>query len=76
MLETMTAGELCFGILESEFHHPLVNGKANRDNIEDAITIGMMQKKLGYVTQETVDIAIALVNDLLAEYSPREGLRD
>ena len=72
MLETISAGELCFGILEADFHRPLVNGKANRENIEDAIVIGMMEKKLGYVTQETVDIAIALVNDLLAIYKVKE----
>jgi hypothetical protein len=72
MLETISAGELCMGILESEFHRPLVNGKANRENIEDAITIGMMEKKLGYVSQETVDIAIALVNDLLVLHNVKE----
>ena len=72
MLETISAGELCMGILESDFHRPLVNGKANRDNIEDAITIGMMEKKLGYVSQETVDVAIDLVNDLLALYKVKE----
>jgi hypothetical protein len=72
MLETISAGELCMGILESEFHRPLINGKANRENIEDAITIGMMEKKLGYVSQETVDIAIALVNDLLALHNVKE----
>ena len=72
MLETISAGELCFGILESDFHRPLVTGKANRENIEDAIVIGMMEKKLGYVTQETVDIAIALVDDLLALYKVKE----
>jgi hypothetical protein len=72
MLETISAGELCMGILESEFHRPLINGKANRENIEDAITIGMMEKKLGYVSQETVDIAIALVNDLLTLHNVKE----
>ena len=72
MLETISAGELCMGILESDFHRPLVNGKANRDNIEDAIIIGMMEKKLGYVSQETVDVAIDLVNDLLALYKVKE----
>jgi hypothetical protein len=72
MLETISAGELCMGILESEFHRPLINGKANREKIEDAITIGMMEKKLGYVSQETVDIAIALVNDLLALHNVKE----
>jgi hypothetical protein len=32
----------------------------------------MMEKKLGYVSQETVDIAIALVNDLLTLHNVKE----
>jgi len=67
-MRTVSAGELCFGILESDFHRPLVDGKANREMIEDAVTVGMMRKELGYVDQETVDLAIELVNDLLALY--------
>ncbi len=67
-LQVVTAGSLCFGILQNDFHRPLINGKANRDNIEDAITIGMLQGELGYVDKETVDIAIKLVDDLIFQY--------
>ena len=67
-LQTVTAAELCFGILENDFHRPFVNGKANRDNIEDAITVGMLCKELGYVDKETVDLAIELVDDMIALY--------
>jgi len=67
-LQTITAGQLCFGILQNDFHRPFVNGKANRDNIEEAITIGMLRKELGYVDKETVDLAMELVDDLIALY--------
>jgi hypothetical protein len=53
-------------------HRPLINGKANQDAIEDAITIGMMQKELGIVSQENVDLAIELINDFIALYNIRE----
>ena len=71
-LQTVTAAELCFGILENDFHRPFVDGKANRDNIEDAITVGMLNKELGYVNKADVDIAIALVDDMLALYKVKE----
>lgn len=64
----VTAGTLAFDVLYNEFHLPLVNGKANRDRIEDAITVGMMQNALGYVDKETVDIAVGLIDDLLVQY--------
>lgn len=67
-LHVVTAGSLCFDILNNCFHLPLVNGKANRDMIEDTITIGMLQGQLGYVDKETVDLAIELVDDLLVRY--------
>jgi hypothetical protein len=71
-METLSAGELCFCIFDLELHRPLIDGKANREKIEDAITIRMMQRKLGYMTQEDVDLAIELVDDLLVLYRVTE----
>ena len=67
-LQTVTAGELCFGILHNDYHRPFVNGKANRDKIEDMVTVGMLSNELGYVDKQTVDLAIELVDDLIALY--------
>lgn len=67
-LQTVNAGVLCFDILRNDFHRPFVNGKANRDKIEEMITIGVLRKELGYVDKETVDLAIELVDDLIAQY--------
>jgi hypothetical protein len=72
MLRNIPASDLCFDILRSELHLPLVNGKANQDAIEDAITIGMMQKELGIVSQENVDLAIELINDFISLYSIKQ----
>jgi hypothetical protein len=67
-MQIVSAAQLSFGILQNDFHRPFVNGKANRDNIEDAITVGMLKKELGYVDKATVDLAIELVDDLIALY--------
>lgn len=68
----MTAAELCLGILEYDYHRPFVNGKANRDNIEEMITIGMLNGELQYVDEPTVELAIELVNDLIALYGVKQ----
>ena len=67
-LQTVTAADLCFGILHNDYHRPFVNGKANRDKIEDMVTVGMLSNELGYVDKQTVDLAIELVDDLIALY--------
>lgn len=71
-LQTVSAGQLCFGILQNDFHRPFVNGKANREMIEDMITIGMLSGQLGYVDKETVDLAIELVDDLIVQYGVKQ----
>jgi len=67
-MQTVTAAELSFDILLNDFHRPFVNGKANRDKIEDMITIGMLSGELGYLDQATVDLAIEMIDDLVVQY--------
>jgi hypothetical protein len=68
MNAAQTAGKLAFDILNNEFHLPLVDNKANRDNIEEQITIGILSGELkSFVTQDIVDLAIDTINDLLVE---------
>jgi len=52
----------------NDFHRPFINGKANRDKIEDMITIGMLSGELGYLNQATVDLAIEMIDDLIVDY--------
>lgn len=70
------AGVLAFDILRNDFHRPFVDGKANRDNIEEQITIGVLSGDLEPVTQDEVNLAIQLVDDLIQtnrEKSPRSS---
>lgn len=67
-MQTVTAAQLSLDILMNDFHRPYVNGKANRDKIEDMITIGLLSGEIGYVNQETVDLAIELIDDLVVQY--------
>jgi hypothetical protein len=67
-MQTVTAAELSFDILLADFHRPFINGKANRDKIEDMITIGMLSGELGYLDQATVDLAIEMIDDLVVQY--------
>ena len=67
-VQTVSVSDLSLDILLNELHLPLVEGKANREKIEDAITIGMLEGALGYVDEETVNLAIGLIDDILVEY--------
>jgi len=67
-MQTVTASELSIDILLNNFHRPFINGKANRDKIEDTITIGMLSGELGYIDQKTVNLAIELIDDLIVLY--------
>lgn len=68
-METNTelAGYMAFDILRFGYHLPLVDGKPNRELIEDAVTIGIMRNELVPVSQGTVDLAIETVELLLEE---------
>ena len=60
------AGALAIDILRNDFHRPFVKGKANRENIEDNIVIGIMSGQLNYfVNQKIVDAAIDMVDNLI-----------
>ncbi len=60
-------GEMVFTILYNDYHRPFKKGKANRDNIEEAITVGMYKKEIPVCSQDDVDMVVALVNDLITQ---------
>lgn len=62
------AGRLAYDILFNQYHLPLVDGKSNRDNIEEQITIGLYRGELDPITQEIVDLAISTVDDMIDEF--------
>lgn len=58
-------GEMVFTILYNDYHRPFVKGKANRDKIEEEITMGIYRGEIPPCSQEDVDMVITLVDDLL-----------
>lgn len=59
-------GVIAFDVLRNGFHQPIVDGKCNREEIEDQITIGILSKDLGPLTQEDVTFVCDIVDDLIA----------
>lgn len=68
MLTAAETGVVVFDVLRNDFHRPLVNGKCNRENIEDRITIGILSGQLSPMTQTDVDYVCDMIDDLIAEY--------
>lgn len=58
-------GEMVFHILFNDYHRPFIKGKANRERIEEQITIGLYKGEIPPCSQEDVDMVVTLVNDLL-----------
>ena len=65
-------GQMVFHILQQGYHRPLVDGKANRDKIEDEIVIGLYNKEIPPLNDEDVDLVYVLVNELVEEYSEKK----
>ena len=68
MLNGTDMGVMVFDILRNDFHQPIVDGKCNRDSIEEQITIGMYSGQLSPLSQSDVDMICDLVDDLIKEY--------
>jgi len=72
LLTAEQQGQMVFHILQQGYHRPLVEGKANRDKIEDEIVIGLYNKEIPPLNDEDVDLIYLLVNELVEEYSETE----
>jgi len=73
MSKAEIAGELAIDIMMNGFHQPYVDGKANRDQIEDEIIKGIYSGELKGIDQEIVDLAVACIDDIIVEFG---GLED
>lgn len=68
-ITSSNAATLALDLLRNGFHLPLVDGKANRENIEDTITVAMMAGDLVYyVDEDIVNIAVRVINDLIEKH--------
>jgi hypothetical protein len=61
-------GQMVFHILQQGYHKPLIDGKANRDEIEEQITIGLYAGEIPACNQEDVDWICDLVDCMIQEY--------
>ena len=68
MLNGTDMGVMVFDILRNDFHQPIVDGKCNRDSIEEQITIGAYSGQLAPLSQSDVNMICDLVDDLIKEY--------
>lgn len=60
-------GNIVFDIISNNWHQPLQDGHVNRDNIEEAITVGILTKKLQPLSQLDVDLIVKLVDTMIKD---------
>jgi len=72
LLTAEEQGQMVFHIIENYYHQPFVNGKANREKIEDEIVIGMYKGEIPPCTQEDVDWICDMVDTLIVEYGDKK----
>jgi len=63
---------MVFHILQQGYHKPLVDGKANRDNIEDEIVIGLYNGEIPPLEEDDVDLVYSMVNELISEHGVKK----
>jgi hypothetical protein len=71
--QTTLATELAIDIMMNGYHQPLVNGKANIEKIEDEIVKGIYAGELKEIDQETVNMAVMFVDDIIKEFGDLDG---
>jgi hypothetical protein len=52
-------------ILENDLHTPIVNGKCNRERVEDLLLIAIYRKDIGPMVQEDVNLICEMLDDLI-----------
>lgn len=73
-MDTKYAGCIALDILRNGFHLPIINGKVNRDNIEEEITMGILSGELEPLTQEFVDLIILTLEEVVAKHKRSDNV--
>ena len=68
LLSPETHGRMVFHILAKEYHKPFVDGKCNRENIEEQIIIGAYKGEIPPINNDDVEMICDLVDELIEEY--------
>jgi hypothetical protein len=73
--EAQAAGTLAVDILRRGYHVPLVDGKANRDKIEDHLVRDIYNEQIPYVlNQSIVDLAMDSIDALIEKRMKENGI--
>lgn len=72
LLTAEQQGSMVFHILEQDYHRPIVDGKANREKIEEEIVFGIYKQQIPPCTQEDVDWICDMVDSLIVDYGVKK----
>lgn len=59
-------------ILENDLHTPLVNGKCNRERIEELLLLAVYRKDIGPMVQEDANLICEMLDDLIDAFREEE----
>lgn len=72
MIGLMTSaqlGEIAFKLIQHDMHQPIVNGKCDRDSIDEALTVGILSGKVAPMNQDDVDFLGNFIDDLIEQFA-------
>jgi len=64
--------QVALDILEFDYHRPFINGKCNRENIENKIVEGILKKELEPMNDKDVNIICDLIDILIFELGVKD----
>ena len=62
-------GIIAFDVIRNDFHRPIVNGKCNRESVEDNILEGVYSGQLQAINKADVDFVCDVIDDLIEMYA-------
>lgn len=72
MIGLMTSaqlGEVAFKLIQHDMHQPIVNGKCDRDSIDEALTVGILSGQVAPMNQDDVDFLGNFIDDLIEQFA-------
>jgi len=72
LLTVEQQSQMVFHILQQDYHRPLVGGKANREKIEEEITIGLYNNEIPPLNQLDVDLICEMVDGLIEDFGAKK----
>lgn len=73
MQDEVYLAQVAFEAMQKNLHRPFISGKANKPNIEEGITIGILSGQLGPMDEEDVDVVCDYINALIETYGMKDN---